>query len=62
MQSNTKTTRKETRDEMIGMLTAISIVSKRLATRLSDMGESCGGKENGGEVNEQNQATAGCRC
>lgn len=30
---------KEMQDEMVGVLTAISIVSKRLATRLIEQGE-----------------------
>lgn len=34
-----KTVSKEMQDEMIGVLTAISIVSKRLASRLSNLDE-----------------------
>ena len=39
MKRKSKVLAKETQDEMVGVLTAISIVSKRLARRLSDPGE-----------------------
>jgi hypothetical protein len=39
MSSNPKVLEKEMQDEMVGMLIAMSIVSKRLATRLSKLDE-----------------------
>ena len=39
MEDDKKTVSKEMQDEMIGVLTAISIVSKRLARRLSKLSE-----------------------
>jgi hypothetical protein len=39
MENSKKTVSKEMQDEMIGVLTAISIVSKRLASRLSNLDE-----------------------
>jgi hypothetical protein len=43
---------KEMQEEMVGVLTAISIVSKRLATRLMEQSEK--DKKGGKESNEQN--------
>lgn len=44
---------KETHEEMVGVLTAMSIVSKRLARRLLEL-------EKGEEENEQNQTSTRC--
>lgn len=44
---------KEIQDEMVGVLTAISIVSKRLANRLIQLEEQ--NKKKGEQENEQNQ-------
>lgn len=62
MQSNQNVVcQKELQDEMIGILTAISIVSKRLASRLSILDSNDSNKkENGGMENEQNKVTTRC--
>ena len=44
---------KDMQEEMVGVLTAISIVSKRLANRLSQLDER--NEKKGEKANEQNQ-------
>ena len=44
---------KDMQEEMVGVLTAISIVSKRLANRLSQLDEQ--NEKKGEKANEQNQ-------
>ena len=44
---------KDMQEEMVGVLTAISIVSKRLANRLSQLDEQ--NEQKGEKANEQNQ-------
>lgn len=48
-----KSVNKDMQEEMVGVLTAISIVSKRLANRLSQLDEQ--NKKKGEKANEQNQ-------
>ncbi len=51
-------TSKQMQDEMVGVLTAISIVSKRLANRLSQLDENQ--EERGESEHEQKQTCTGC--
>ena len=48
-----KSVNKDMQEEMVGVLTAISIVSKRLANRLSQLDEQ--NEKKGEKANEQNQ-------
>ncbi|KUP04294.1 hypothetical protein Q75_16025 [Bacillus coahuilensis p1.1.43] len=48
-----KTVNKDMQEEMVGVLTAISIVSKRLANRLSQLDEQ--NEKKGEKANEQNK-------
>ncbi len=55
MQNTDCTECEETHDEIVGMLIAISIVTKRLAKRLSDLGkpDAPTGNENREQTNEK---------
>lgn len=55
MQSDQATSCKEMHEEMIGVLTAISIVSKRLATRITDLHTPRSKKVNEGKRNDKDR-------
>ena len=55
---NMKCANKEMQEEMVGVLTAISIVSKRLASRLLQLDEEI--KKEGESKHEQNETCVGC--